>query len=119
MRILRKGGRAIDWCTVIVIDSSPTSARQAVATYYMVSKVCAYLKSTYNKTCQRGIDCRSSDVNQKMSLVTAKMCFVYMRYGSLFRGRCEGRRQFSLHWNIEQLRKLIRYRIVLLDSYLE
>jgi hypothetical protein len=51
MRILRKGGRAIDWCTVIVIDSFPTSARLAVATYYMVSKVCAYIKSIYNKIC--------------------------------------------------------------------
>jgi len=47
MRILRKGGRAIDWCTVIVIDSFPTSARQAVATVKIVSKVCAYIKSNY------------------------------------------------------------------------
>lgn len=51
MRILRNSGRAIDGCTVIVIDSFPTSARQAVATYDMVSKVCAYVKSIYNKTC--------------------------------------------------------------------
>jgi len=86
MRILRKGGRAIDWCTVIVIDSFSTSARQAVATYNMVSKVCAYIKSIYNRTCQRGIDCHSSDLHQEMSLVTAKMCFVHVRRGSLFRG---------------------------------